>query len=87
MHGGVLALVLDQMLGEAAGAGGKPGMTATLTLSYKQRTPLGDLTSEAWIERSEGIKTWARGEIRSAGRGHRRGRGAVHPAEVGARAS
>ena len=66
VHGGVLALVLDQMLGEAAGAGGKPGMTATLTLSYKQRTLLGDLTSEAWIERSEGIKTWARGEIRSA---------------------
>ena len=63
---GVLALVLDQMLGEAAGAGGKPGMTATLTLSYQQRTPLGDLTGEAWIERSEGIKTWARGEIRTA---------------------
>ena len=66
VHGGVLALVLDQMLGEAAGAGGKPGMTATLTLSYRQRTALGDLTAEAWIERSEGIKTWARGEIHSA---------------------
>jgi len=65
VHGGVLALVLDQMLGEAAGAGGKPGMTATLTLSYKQRTGLGDLTSEAWIERVDGIKTWARGEIHS----------------------
>ena len=38
VHGGVLALVLDQMLGEAAGAGGKPGMTATLTLTYQQRT-------------------------------------------------
>jgi acyl-coenzyme A thioesterase PaaI-like protein len=66
VHGGVLALVLDQMLGEAAGAGGKPGMTATLTLSYRKRTALGDLTSEAWIERSEGIKTWACGEIRDA---------------------
>jgi len=66
VHGGVLALVLDQMLGEAAGAGGKPGMTATLTLSYRQRTPLGELTAEAWIERSEGIKTWARGEIHGA---------------------
>ena len=63
VHGGVLSLVLDQMLGQAAGAGGKPGMTATLTLSYRQRTPLGDLTSRAWIERSEGHKTWARGEI------------------------
>jgi hypothetical protein len=41
-------------------------MTATLTLTYRQRTPLGDLTGEAWIERSEGIKTWARGELRGA---------------------
>jgi hypothetical protein len=63
VHGGVLALILDQMLGEAAGAGGKPGMTATLTLSYRQRTPLGDLQTSAWIEKVEGIKTWARGEI------------------------
>jgi acyl-coenzyme A thioesterase PaaI-like protein len=63
VHGGVLALVLDQMLGEAAGAGGKPGMTATLTLAYRRPTALGDLASEAWIERSDGIKTWARGEI------------------------
>ena len=43
VHGGVSALVLDQMLGEAAGAGGKPGMTATLTLRYRRGTPLGDL--------------------------------------------
>ena len=63
VHGGVLALVLDQMLGQAAGAGGKPGMTAMLTLSYRRRTPLGDLTSRAWIERAESHKTWARGEI------------------------
>jgi hypothetical protein len=63
VHGGVLALVLDQMLGEAAGAGGKPGMTASLTLTYRQRTPLGDLHTSAWIEKVEGIKTWARGEM------------------------
>jgi acyl-coenzyme A thioesterase PaaI-like protein len=63
VHGGVLSLVLDQMLGQAAGAGGKPGMTATLTLTYRQRTPLGDLSSRAWIERAEDHKTWARGEI------------------------
>jgi acyl-coenzyme A thioesterase PaaI-like protein len=66
VHGGVSALVLDQMLGEATGAGGKPGMTATLTLRYRRGTPLGDLRAEAWIERSEGIKTWARGHIEDA---------------------
>ncbi len=66
VHGGVSALILDQMLGEAAGAGGKPGMTASLTLSYRRATPLGDLRAEAWIERSEGIKTWARGHLSDA---------------------
>lgn len=63
VHGGVSSMILDQMLGEAAGAGGRPGMTATLTLSYRQGTPLGDLRAEAWIERGEGIKTWAKGHI------------------------
>lgn len=63
VHGGVSALILDQMLGEAAGAGGKPGMTGTLTLRYRRGTPLGDLRAEAWIDRSEGIKTWAKGHI------------------------
>jgi acyl-coenzyme A thioesterase PaaI-like protein len=66
VHGGVLSLVLDQMLGQAAGAGGKPGMTATLTLTYRQRTPLGDLSASAWIERVDGYKTWACGELRGA---------------------
>jgi acyl-coenzyme A thioesterase PaaI-like protein len=63
VHGGVSSMILDQMLGEAAGAGGKPGMTGTLTLRYRQGTPLGDLRAEAWIDRSEGIKTWAKGHI------------------------
>lgn len=63
VHGGVSALILDQMLGEAAGAGGKPGMTGTLTLVYRHSTPLGDLRSEAWIDRTEGVKTWAKGHI------------------------
>lgn len=63
VHGGVLALVLDQMLGESAGAGGRPGMTGTLTLVYRRGTPLGDLHSEAWIDRVDGIKTWSKGHI------------------------
>ena len=66
VHGGVSALILDQLLGEAAGAGGKPGMTGTLTLRYRRGTPLGHLRAEAWIERSEGIKTWARGHLLDA---------------------
>ena len=63
VHGGVCALILDQLLGEAASAGGKPGMTGKLTMIYRKPTPLGKLRAEAWIDRSEGIKTWAIGHI------------------------
>lgn len=63
VHGGIVALVLDQLLGQAAGAGGRPGMTGTLTITYRQGTPLGDLRAEAWIDRAEGIKTWAKGHL------------------------
>jgi acyl-coenzyme A thioesterase PaaI-like protein len=67
VHGGVSALILDQMLGEAAGAGGKPGMTGTLTLRYRRGTPLGPLQAEAHIDRVEGAKTFAVGHIADAG--------------------
>lgn len=63
VHGGVSALILDQLLGEACGAGGVPGMTGTLTLKYRRPTPLGELTAEARIDRVESIKTWASGHI------------------------
>lgn len=66
VHGGVAALILDQLLGEAAGAGGKPGMTATLTLTYRRPTPLGPLHGEARIVRTEDHKTWAVGHIADA---------------------
>ena len=61
VHGGVSAMILDQILGEAAGAGGKPGMTGTLTLSYRQGTPLGDLRAEGWIDRSTASRPAPRG--------------------------
>lgn len=63
VHGGVCALILDQLLGEAASAGGRPGLTGKLTMTYRKPTPLGELRAEAWIDRSEGVKTWARGHI------------------------
>lgn len=63
VHGGVTALILDQLLGEAAASGGKPGMTGTLTLRYRRGTPLGKLRAEARIQRVEGIKTFVTGHI------------------------
>ncbi|MCW2760780.1 MAG: thioesterase superfamily protein [Marmoricola sp.] len=64
VHGGVVALVLDQLLGEAAAAGGSPGMTGTLSLRYEQNTPLGDCSGEAWIDHVDGVKTIVKGELR-----------------------
>lgn len=66
VHGGVLALLLDQVLGECAAASGSPGMTGTLTLRYVRPTPLGDCSIEAWVDRVEGVKTFVRSELRNA---------------------
>lgn len=66
-HGGVSALILDQVLGEAAVAAGSPGMTGTLTLRYRRPTPLGDLHAEARFERMDGVKGIVTGHIADAG--------------------
>ena len=62
MHGGICALVLDHLLGEAASEGlTQPKFTGTISLRYLRGTPLGPLRAEAFVERSEGVKTFARG--------------------------
>lgn len=66
VHGGVLALVLDQVFGESAASGGAPGMTGTLTLRYLRPTPLGDCSARAWVDRVEGVKTIVKGEFHRA---------------------
>ncbi|HET6154213.1 MAG TPA: hotdog domain-containing protein [Marmoricola sp.] len=66
VHGGVLALVLDQIFGEAAAAGGTPGMTGTLTLRYRKPTALGACSAAAWVASTAGIKTIVKGELRDA---------------------
>jgi acyl-coenzyme A thioesterase PaaI-like protein len=67
VHGGVSALVLDHMLGEAATEGlSKPRFTGTITVKYLRGTPLGPLRCEAWIDRREGVKVFARGVISDA---------------------
>ena len=66
VHGGVISLLLDQVLGHAVSTSGRPGMTGTLTIVYRQGTPLGDLRCEAWVDRREGIKTWGKGRMLDA---------------------
>jgi uncharacterized protein (TIGR00369 family) len=64
VHGGVCALVLDQLLGAAALANGTPGMTATLEMRYRRPTPCGvPLTAEAKAVRVEGRKTFVAARI------------------------
>lgn len=66
VHGGVISLLLDQVLGHAVSTSGRPGMTGTLSIRYRQGTPLGDLRCEAWVDRREGIKTWGKGHMINA---------------------
>ncbi|MGV0748061.1 PaaI family thioesterase [Mycolicibacter heraklionensis] len=67
VHGGVSALVLDHVLGEAASDGlTKPRYTGTITVKYLRGTPLGPLHAEASIYRKDGVKTYARGHIADA---------------------
>lgn len=63
VHGGVSAMVLDQLLGEAAASAGHPGMTGTLAVRYRHPTPLGPLRAEAEVARVEGVKTYVEGRI------------------------
>jgi acyl-coenzyme A thioesterase PaaI-like protein len=67
VHGGVCALVLDHVLGEAASSGlTKPLFTGTLTLRFVRGTPLGRLHADAAVERTEGVKSFVSGHLSDA---------------------
>ncbi|OJZ73334.1 thioesterase [Mycobacterium paraffinicum] len=67
VHGGVSALILDHLLGEAASDGlSKARYTGTISVKYLRGTPLGPLRCDAWIDRAEGVKVFARGTISDA---------------------
>lgn len=67
VHGGVVALVLDEVMGHAASAAGRPGMTGTLTVRYERATPLGECEASAKIERIEGVKAFVEATFGPAG--------------------
>jgi acyl-coenzyme A thioesterase PaaI-like protein len=66
VHGGVCALILDQVLGEGAAAAGYPGMTAGLTIRFHRPTPLGRLRAEAELHQREGRKAHVNGRLLDA---------------------
>lgn len=63
VHGGIAALVLDHLLGEAASHGRTPRLTGTISLRYLRLTRLGSLHAEARIERTEGVKAFVTGHL------------------------
>ncbi|RDH79104.1 PaaI family thioesterase [Mycolicibacterium moriokaense] len=63
VHGGVSALVLDHILGEAASDGIMPRFTGTIAFRYLRTTRLGRLHAEARIDRTEGVKTFVVGHL------------------------
>ncbi|WP_167101195.1 PaaI family thioesterase [Mycobacterium sp. DL592] len=66
VHGGVSALILDHVLGEAASPDRKPRFTGSITMRYVRATPLGPLHAEAAITRTDGVKTFCAGFISDA---------------------
>ena len=66
VHGGIAALVLDHVLGEAASSLEHPRLTGTISLRYLRTTPLGPVHAEARIVRTEGVKTFAVGHLADA---------------------
>ena len=68
VHGGVLSLVMDHLLGQAALAAGHGGMTLSLELRYKAPTPLWtDLVAEGHVESVDGRKIRMAGSISAGG--------------------
>jgi len=66
-YGGVLALVLDEVIGVSVRAAGASGMTVSLTVNLRGAAPLGvpvDITAR--LTGTEGRKAFASGEIRAS---------------------
>lgn len=64
VHGGFVAAVHDEILGMANSTNGQPGMTGTLTVRYRQPTPLRtDLRLEATLDRVDGRKQYCTSKL------------------------
>jgi hypothetical protein len=84
VHGGVVALVFDELLGALLVALGLGGFTGTLSVRYLKPTPLGaPIELEGWLDRVEGRKAFAIGEIRAGGETTARAEGVFIKARAG----
>lgn len=64
VHGGVIAMVFDELLGCLGGMLGIGGFTGTLTVVYRSLTPLQrPIDMRSWVDREEGVKTFVKGTM------------------------
>ena len=62
VHGGIIALVFDELLGAVGVINDVAGFTGELTVRYRALTPIGHpIKMRGWVDRNEGRKTWIRG--------------------------
>ncbi len=84
VHGGVSALVLDHMLGEAASEGlCKARFTGTISVKYLRGTPLRPLRCDAWDRPHRRCESVCEGHHFGCERGDRGGRRRLHRAGLG----
>jgi len=68
VHGGFVAAAFDEVLGYVQSLAQRPGMTGTLTIRYRQPTPLHtELIFEGEIIRIEGRKIFTEGRVSANG--------------------
>lgn len=64
VHGGIIALIFDEILGATNVCHGLGGFTGTLSVRYERPTPIeSDLVLDSWIDRTEGRKVFTAGTI------------------------
>lgn len=64
VHGGHVAAIFDDFLGMGQRLTGQPGVTGTITIKYRNLTPLNcTLKLKGWVDRIEGRKNFLKGEI------------------------
>lgn len=69
VHGGYVAAAFDEVLGSAQSLGGRPGMTARLTVNYRSPTPLHEeLRFAGWVVEVSGRKTFTAGTVHAGDR-------------------
>lgn len=64
VHGGIIALVFDELLGSLGALRDIGGFTGTLNIRYRSLTPIGkSIRMHSWLERREGRKTFVMGTM------------------------